>query len=201
MRTFRNIFVICLLIILSALYSCRKKHKLSTIYLQSGILEWCDYKPNSFWIYNDTITNSIDSFYLFNRIEDIVEDIDRYGANIQFIIHYINNNDSNFQASILPVDSYRSYYDSWLIGVKFNFSVNSICVGNNFNGANCEGIIDTLKINNYDYSNVICYRNPFGESVVYSYWAKHIGVVRRVEMNKDSTILHVWDLIRYNVIQ
>lgn len=179
-----------------------EKHKLSTIYLQSGILEWCDYKPNSYWVYKDSLNNSIDSFFLYNRIESIVEDIDHYGANIQNIIHYINNNDSTFQALILPVDDYRSYYDGWNIGVKFNFSANSICDNSTYNYAFCNGVFDSLKVNNIYYYYVICYQFFDGQSIFYSYWAKHIGVVRKVEMNKaDSTVLHVWDLQRYNVLQ
>ena len=189
---------IVLAIVILFNFSCNKnKLNKEIIYSpHSEILEWTDYKDGSYWVYKDTLTNSIDSFYLYQR-QDIYFPLgDETNDQDERIFHYYiyNTNDSIGDETFGDENS-SLYIMHNLIGYGFYYVPNSNCPCKD---VCCKGSYDSLIINNVKFNNVKCFKTGY----VYSYWVKHIGVVRRIEINNtDYTNLHVWDLIRYNAIQ
>jgi hypothetical protein len=62
----RYLFLFSLLV-LTTLYSCQKDKKcreLSPILLEQEMKDWIYFQPGSYWIYEDSVTNTVDSVYV-----------------------------------------------------------------------------------------------------------------------------------------
>jgi hypothetical protein len=189
-------------------YGC-KDRELRTDYIDQTLKEYCLYQEGSYWIYQNS-TGDIDSLYLYQREDHIVEDDDRNYESI----------DLRYNSSYYPSDFFgmasspfvgggghlSEYWNSAYLTPMGGFFIFSQAIDTP--GLETEVLAGTEEkytayyeitlIGDSTYKNVRQYDFNMGNLLSRRtiYWAKGIGRVKYID--GDST---VWNLIKYNVTQ
>jgi len=153
------------------------------------------FKEGSYWIYQDTLNNKIDSVYLLH--------------------HNVSLNDYCIPSSPYEEILEQSYYSSFFN--KFTDTIGSYghASRNTFNGGvfsgdfslymdsgNWQGItyelLDSLQINNYWYKDVRILAYDFNKY----YWAKDIGLVKKTfTYYKLGDTIYDFEILKFNIVK
>lgn len=198
----KNIALIFLVFcsVLSLQSSCQKDEPSKLIENDTTFLSYWFFPKDSYWIYRDSVTNELDTFLVEST--DIQERNDRYSPN-KFQFHVFRNLNKGVIKTQVGRPTYydeSSYYyvldQSWGVGSavrlfydKYNRISN---LGNTLFYVNH---FDSILIGSQQYYDVIHIYNvgqSNGDSVRHEYYAKNIGIIKRIYESN-----HVWVLKEY----
>jgi hypothetical protein len=164
-------------------------------YIPQEIKDYSLFKEGSYWIYEDSVTNSIDSVVLE---QSLIEYLDASEESCELFESYTGKYCHHLSDTLifLNLDLQPNFTSTFHV-VAFD-SINFSQYG-------------TLKIPwwNFQYS-VIEYwigETVFNDvqikenSIFKAYWVKHIGLIRYEIYNDNNEILNTYNLIRYNINQ
>ena len=204
-------------VLIVALFSfCKKDNKTEpaaqnirpekTIYVSNELKEWAYFNIGSYWIYKDSINNTLDSVYVYkitsafktqlaldtNRIyEEITIWFGGYSAVMDWILS------GNTIRRVVGVNNVMQIFN-----LDTTLTVNLPAYGTNKNYS-----ISNFSVLNTNYGNVRCFAfkylffNPHQTNFdVYetNYWKKNIGIVKSLYGQPNSSIRK---LLRYHVTQ
>jgi hypothetical protein len=207
----KNISKQCLIITLIAstsLSGC-KDRELHTDYIDQKLKEYCLFQEGSYWVYQNS-NGDIDSLYLYQRKNNIVEDDDRNyeSIDLQFTTSYYPSDIFGMAASpFLGGGGHLSEYwnSAYLtpMGGFFFFSqpidtpglTTEVLAGTE---ETYTAYYESLIIGDSTYKEVRQYDFNMGNLLSRKtiYWAKGLGRVKYIDA--DGT---VWNLISYQVTQ
>jgi len=98
-------------LLLVILASCNKKGSQQNIPIDAAVLTNFNYKPGTYWIYRDSISGQVDSFYVTSNTGNIPVDIN--GVIYDRISFYVS------QANISSVPGNDTI--TWLFGLETNY--------------------------------------------------------------------------------
>lgn len=189
---------------LSLQSSCQKDEPSKLIENDTTFLSYWYFPKDSYWIYKDSVTNELDTFVVEST--DIQEQNDHNSSNkFQFHVFRILNQgvvktqvgrpiyfgDNTYYYSLdqrwgtisSGGSAVRLFYDKYN---RISNLGNTLFYVNHF---------DSILIGNQHYFNVIHIYNvgqSNGDSVRHEYYAKNIGIVKRIYESN-----HVWELKEY----
>jgi len=155
-----------------------KQPNYETIYIPEEMKTYIDFPVGSYWVYKDSVTSEIDSFYL-NK-SDIYFDRGPEGESFEFECleqFYYNekSHDSIRGAGIRYYTNIGLYYDSYFDSRFFNNTKEGDTI--RINGVNIihKKTLPSLIISGNEFNNVILFVEGNYRSC---YWCKNIGIVR-----------------------
>lgn len=203
----KNVIIIFLLFssIMSFQASCERSEPGRLIENDTTFLSYWYFPKDSYWIYKDSVTNELDTFLVEST--DIQEQNDRYSSNkFQFHVFRVLNrrviktqtgrpkyfDESTYYFDVLqtwPISNgaIRLFYDKQN---RISDLENTLVLKNSF---------DSILIGDNMYYDVLYFTNKTqaeGDSIRQEYYARNIGVVKRVYESK-----HVWELNEYYIKQ
>lgn len=201
----KNIILLFLLInsIFSLQASCDRAEPGRLIENDSTFLSYWYFPKESYWIYKDSVTNQLDTFLVEST--DIQERNDRYSANkFQFHVFRVINH------GVVKTQVGRpKYYDesTYYYDVNQSWGMASSAIRlfyDKYNRINdLENILvykrhyDSILIRNIIYYDVMHFTNKgqsLGDSIRQEYYARNIGVIKRVYQSN-----HVWELAEFQI--
>jgi hypothetical protein len=212
-------------IIFIVFYGCKKK--VQTTPISSELLAAFNYQLGTYWIYRDSISGEIDSFFVTSNVPGAyVNGGGNYTINQIYIsISQININSITFdtskwameyQANMIDLKFYESnmldYYINYfpLINYPFSYSL-SACSGC-FDGSSGIGsvynIINNYSVNNNSFYNVAEINNVGAISpAVHSshndlfYICPTVGIIKMTLNHPQDSLYRVWEIIKWNIIK
>lgn len=220
MKKFLGILIIVIAI---AVLSCNKKDSQQHITIDSDIIANFDYKVGSYWIYKDSISGQVDSFYVYQNngigsIDDngtLVDGIGIYlnqekisGPGVADTIKWVFDLESNFIALGLTLTRFGQIVDqiSFPVFISYPFSLGHPS-GNHkgISGGNVTEILSKylLNGNSYDSVAVLIYNgNVNGYPINDTYFINDkIGIVKMSLNHINGSVMRVWELQYSNVIK
>ncbi len=163
------------------------------------------FDTGSYWIYKDTITNSIDS----TIVTSIIKDVYLYpvtgpgqghpGDEEYFYISCLTYPANTVSYDVLMLSEIGTTAPLWYGPIKYISTKN---IGSTFQNAKIENIIDSLSVEGEMYYNVIKMQSlPNLSSTItnYYYYVDNIGVIKK-ETLTGTILTGTWNLLRYNTI-
>jgi len=187
--------------------SCKKKDEPCSPYTRTTYVSKTLYPflfdSTSQWGYKEISSNKIDNVVVtkFEYNSDIWYAIGPGGNCPQGTLIYFYNiyfASDEFGESMWYVGFHEI---SLLLNYGGVLYFTSFANGNQYHNTTYAGVIDTLRINNVLYSNVVKmvidedFQFAFGMNL---YWVDSIGIVRK-ELKKHKKIIETWDLQSYDV--
>jgi hypothetical protein len=178
--------------------ACKKETKPPTIRLiPEEMKAYWDFKPGTYWIYQDSVTGAIDSVYVTEYYNDTAQGILNYTQEpmtyefLKYIAHSsLDGHDYgywiNTQAGLKNYPEFNSVF-SGKSGVDAHTSfVYPLIVGNyltqGYSGGVDTCVIHQLFVSFDGYSDVVQIDNTLNSFEGYAntkaYYAKHIGLIR-----------------------
>jgi len=202
---------------------CNKKDSQQHITIDADIVANFGYKVGSYWIYKDSLSGQVDSFYVYQNngigsIEDngtLVDGIGIYlnqekisGPGVADTIKWVFDLESNFIALGLTLTRFGQIVDqiSFPVFISYPFSLGHPS-GNRkgISGGNVTEILPTylLNGNSYDSVAVLTYNgNVNGYPINDTYYINtKIGVVKMSLNHVNGSVLRVWELQRWNIVK
>ena len=186
---------------LASFQSCKNCN--SYLNLDSRAVE-CVFKVGSYFVYNDSSDQIIDSEYVYQYTYHINSDILYYRDDCYTYGDELSMSQSSFHNGVLydkiytdnsgpegigTYDSLRYYYSS----PSFFYPYTDTFISNNFVVSG--HVYPTVYKNNYPASTV---KN--GDTIPTDfYYAPNYGIIKRVEHRPTGDVS--WDLIRYHIVQ
>ena len=187
-------------------------HKTEYSYLDQEVKDYYVFKEDSYWIYQDSLTNSTDSVVLKQVVHDFEKKRNRMG-NITFLhetyrqeyCHYLSDTSFilssflvsysglSFPAIAFNLENHNTHYRIlYFCYAAIQYPI-EYCIGEhifynviNFEHSTTYLLNDSIWLNNKNKS----------------YWAKNVGLIRYEIYSSDTTtILNTYNLIKYNVSQ
>ena len=166
------------------------------------------FKEGSYWIYQDSLTNIIDSVILQKSISKFkeVQTGWEYGGHSDMIetykniyCHYID--DTVFYLFFQISDYDRSIHYPEYLDFENSFPVIVFNSNKQYKIFNIfAGIFQDFTLEYSIGKNIFNDVRVGGDTIKY-YWAKNIGLIRYEIYDSDTTISNAYNLIRYNVSQ
>ena len=194
------IFIITIISIVFIASDCKKEEK-PTVYMPQEFKDYVDFPVGSYWIYEDSISGAIDSVYIYNIKNEIVNSSHchfKWEDLIQKL--YSNNSVVNTNHILAITDNPLTYK---LIGKYFFIYKNDMLINFESSGIKYINYYDSLNINNKYYYNINCFYQYSSSNI--NCWTKDVGVIRKViktlkvtdTSSIDTNI--VWKLKRYHI--
>lgn len=200
-----NLIVLLILgSIVSMQASCIKEEPGKLIENDTTFLSYWYFPNNSYWIYKDSITNELDTFVVEST--DTQQNNDRYSSNkFQFhVFRILNKGVIKTQVGRPTYYDNNSYYyvldQSWGMGSAVRlFYDKQNRISNLGNTLFYVSHLDSIEVGSQQYYDVIHIYNvgqSNGDSVRHEYYAKNIGVIKRIYESK-----HVWELTSFHIVK
>jgi len=183
--------------------------KTKTILIDQESKDYCLFDQGSYWIYQDSATQAIDSVVVGSQIDRRIWDEGRFNceAYLFSIVFHYQDATSRSQRFL----SSKFYEDSKLTGIledrgHINFYYHSGKVKEYFHlYGNTQIRLLFLMDKNQYFINEITFNNikifefsvPVKKEIYY--WAKHVGLIREEKYDENDNLISVKNLIRYNV--
>ena len=199
-----NIIFICLLFLIVC---CRKKPGTPVIPISPALLSHFSFKVGTYWIYRDSLTGRVDSFYVdtnftrngtngtgFSSTINVYNEIDIKSKNVDGHVYI----DSVNWWSITLIDStINAVLDNEypeLIHYPYNVTYPHFSIGS----INFSNVVDI-----YCYSIDTLDTTQYSQTFNCSYFLNDsIGLVKmRINHPYRQVINHVWELQRYNIVK
>ncbi|MCK6648418.1 MAG: hypothetical protein L6Q66_02075 [Bacteroidia bacterium] len=178
------------------------------------------FKTGTYWIYKDSVTNALDSIYVFadtnylyHQTNTTQEEGDYmfYGfraySSYDSCIYYYSISMGNYILSTREVGALlRKYKQTDYIGATY-LMTNRFIEGDQIGYYAAQGITyykqsyDSLLIGTNVFRDVVKFHHTKDETMELSpsnvYFSKHVGLIRKEKLNTNQ----VWELVRYQIIQ
>jgi hypothetical protein len=183
--------------------SCNDEEPRKLIPNDSTFLSYWYFPKDSYWIYKDSASNQRDTFLIVDNF--IIESSENH-SSIDFQQHWIQVKNRNRLGAQVGrprrVEDKTYYYEldqRWgTISYAIRFFYDPDNKVKNLGGVLLQlNQYDSLKINNTTYNDVIYmynYGQGLSDNIRHEYYAKNIGVVKRIDKNGV-----VWILENYNI--
>ena len=143
--------------ILFTLTNCTQKER-ATNHVQPIYARAATYQPGSYYVFRDSVTNGLDSFYVSAIDTSIYFTTDTWEETIYTVF----KNNANNQFEFIGASTYKSlnFSCSWVDGANFNgfiygFDLYPNYIENGYKNSNsCFQIHDSIRIDNHDYFKV-----------------------------------------------
>jgi hypothetical protein len=192
------LFFALFIFILSAI-GCKEEKP--TYYIDQEFKDYTTFGIGSYWVYEDSASSQIDSVYLENVQNTIVNASGFNYITEQIVLHF-NSSMNNSYVGSSQFDGASQLDDSpFYIYIEYGgntmfFSRQSI--GHNSNGLTYEKYLDTLNFNGIKYSKIMVFlvKGDFtGQDFPKrTFYANKIGLIRK-EMSNGK----VWNLKRFHI--
>ncbi len=224
-------FVFILIISIFICQRCKKKTEPIITYtfrIPQQLYDYAYFKVGTYWVYQDSVTSIIDSVYVTYAKEGVYENVDQTANHYKGTFgyfrsiatssydHYKYENwvDQNWNVNgVLALEKYsytvvnREKFITSGSGSNYGTAIftSDVEVGKKF-----YSYLDYIEFQQL-YSNFTVKTHTFGatqkwyngKSILddkqntYYYISKNIGIVRREQLDSN----HIWNLIRYNIVQ
>jgi len=219
MKKFLGILII---IIAIAVLGCNKKDSQQHITIDADIVANFGYKVGSYWIYKDSLSGQIDSFYVYrygravlNNSGTLLDNIGIYigqqkisGPGATDTIDWAFGLWSNYISLSWTLTRFGQIADQigFTVFISYPFSLghpNGYYGG--ISGGNVTEILPkyVLNGNSYDSVAVLNYNgNVNGYPINDTYYINtKIGVVKMSLNHVNGSVLRVWELQRWNIVK
>jgi hypothetical protein len=170
-------------------------------YINQEVKDYFTFKERSYWIYQDSVTNNIDSVVLIQSLFKFIEDDGEWGHIFMVetyeskYCHYLSDT-SIFLSYLLNFWDYRFPTISFNSGIQ-DVEKNRILW---FSYYNSTDYLHSYNIGENIFDNVKIQKNtPIRDYSTKSYWVKNIGLIRYEIYNSNDEIINTYNLIKYNV--
>ena len=204
MKTTKFIYKICAILILCALVNACWKPTYWYEYIEEK--EYCVFKEGSYWIYQDSITNNMDSVALMQSLLEIREINGelKFREVIEFYTgeycHYLSDTSIFLPYELQGGTSGGLFVIAFNSGIKDAEKNMILSVpfdpGGNFLFSYNIGENTFYDVRIFTKKNAI---RDFPDYSIKGYWAKNIGLIRYEIYNSDNKILNAYNLIKYNI--
>lgn len=213
-------YIILTAFIIQILYSCYEPEPKETIYISEEDKPYIMYPEGSWWVYRDSVSGALDSFYLEEQILEMEYDASLGPWEFESLYQYFRFSVDNDELLINHTDriccgmrfsppnyNYSNYYIAF-----FFFSAVGDSIRTAYNLKTLD-ILPTLQIAENTYSDVRYLKQSFPDdnyrhTLNESFWTKEIGMIKArlyqytfdtatVTYNYDTLI--VKELIRYHI--
>jgi hypothetical protein len=195
------------LLILMIFSSCVTRY--SYEYIDQETKDYCMFKKGSYWIYQDSVTNNIDSVLLVQSFLESAERNGEYGHIfiVEFytgeLCHYLSDTSMSLFYNLhpskkccFPIIAFHSNIPDTEKNITFCFSFENFAYSNLISYNIGSNIFNNVKIN---WKNNILINGFVSNYHVKYYWVKNIGIIRYEIYNSNNEIVNTYNLIRYNV--
>lgn len=194
----KAILLMFILVLVLTTLSCRKEKP--TYNMPQEFKDYVMFPEGSYWIYEDSITNNIDSISLY-KTNMLVKEDDHVYCNCKYETitqeFYSSFSNNIFLRYIEPFladfENKYAYYLNSMSGYIFIFPQSSFFDPFKYKYFN------SIIINNAIYESVHVFeRKMQGEDILIHYFVKHIGIIKRkiITTNNDTI---VWELKNYHI--
>lgn len=197
----RILMTILLVTILFA--GCKKDEEATTVphhgKISSSLYPFL-FNTGSYWVYKDTITNSLDSTILTNitrgtfSLSPTMPGQGSQGDEEYFNLNYLSYPTNNIYSEEIFGSIISRGHTSG--GITY---ISTKTIGDSIYNAKIENIIDTLNIEGQSYYNVIKMRiqaDSYISSNYNFYYVESIGIIKK-ETITGETVTNTWNLLRY----
>ena len=201
---------------------CNKKDSQQHITIDADIVANFGYKVGSYWIYKDSLSGQVDSFYVYqygggvlDNNGTLIDDIGVYigqqkisGAGTTDTIEWALGLRSNYISLRWTLTRFGQTVDriAFPIFISYPFSLGHPSDNRGgISGGNVTEILPTylLNGNSYDSVAVLTYSgNVNGYPINDTYYINaKIGVVKMSLNHVNGSVLRVWELQRWNIVK
>ncbi len=209
-----NIFFLCVLLPLAAIvfWGCPiGKAVYPQIYFSDEFKAYTQFKVGSYWIYVDSVSDEIDSVYLYEASSFMLLH-NQSSVSCDREQSFLNFGSSFYKDTVVIVSDANEYcggietYGG--LAVFFNKNAQSIKeiapiqIGdssvNVITKSYYTAFFDTLTIGANTFTNLRLYtlKDMFPRTPHRSYWAKEVGIVKKYTSDN-----RVWELVRYHIVK
>lgn len=176
---------ICLTIIISLFFSCKKKD--DTRRIDPELLKLFSFEKGTYWIYEDTATGSLDTFRVIDRSTSITTteppfapaSTERHTVSITCKTNALYSYNIQIEGKNILV-----LFDKLIMGFGVGFPDSSLLTFIYYKNLK----FDSVAVSSYDQDNVICAKSK-------------LGLVKMHFRHKYDTISRTWILRYWNIVQ
>ncbi len=225
----RNCFLACVAFAIAATFHACKKDSVQNTPINPALQAAFNYKPGTFWIYKDSISGLVDSFFVTNNYTNKVSQSSTYtydeiGIDItQYSISPVRNTDTQYWVYYYAGNNITMLYNEKRGGntiIEYNYSpivnypfVNPI----SFTGNGLYLAIDTstiyllnsFSVSSQSFTNVALVNHrgtqpqhnliPQFSFSDWFYICPEAGIVKMRLYHPEDSLYRVWELQRYNI--
>ena len=210
MKNSRFIYNAVAVLVVGILLNACIKPTYSYEYIDQETKDFCVFGKGSYWIYQDSITNNLDSVMLMQSLLKTVEDHGEWG-HTEIIecyeseyCHYLSDTSIFFSHYI---DSHKGTYFSIIdfgSGIQDIEKNVALCIPIGRSSIGYYLLSYGIGENIFSNVNVLVEKKIIIDGFashysIQSYWVKNIGLIRYEIYNPDNEILNTYNLIKYNV--
>ena len=206
----RNIrfYLLGTVILLGILLNACFKPRYEYVYIDQEIKDYCIFNESSYWIYQDSITNNVDSVVLMQSSLEFVKRSGEWGNNRILesykseYCHYLSDTSmvfsNNYSDEVLfPIVVFDSEIQNREKNIILRVSPGGIYSTSYYLPSYNikENIFNEVKV--LLANNVI--RGEISDYSIKCYWVRSIGLIRYELYNSNEEILNTYNLVKYNV--
>lgn len=193
------IITILLLLTLLLTISCEGTRECEEYYFTEEYKSFACFESGSYWVYKDTAQNVIDSITLISQ-RITFNPYCNYESNPHEVLY--QEFTSSFSSNVkLYVSGYANLDDemSYNSQPSFSFPLGIFIIPEAENEYNY--LLDSLEVNGAIYKNIRVHieKAPINRHKNTFYWAKNIGLIRKVIQSPSSDSIYNFDLVRYKL--
>ena len=179
------------------------------VYIDQEVKDYCVFGEGSYWIYQDSITNNLDSVMLMQSLLKMVEEHRGEWLAHNFMVeyheskywHYLSDTSvflSSYPEPYLPIIIFNSGIQDCEKNIILRISpIDIYAPSSNLTSYTIgENIFNDVKIL---FGKDVIRREISGFCSAKFYWTKNIGLIRYEIYNSNDEILNTYNLIKYNV--
>ncbi|MBI4647496.1 MAG: hypothetical protein HY738_13130 [Bacteroidia bacterium] len=206
-----TILIIIFLVCISA--ECCKEKESPTYYMPQEFKDYVVFPQGSYWIYEDSISEKMDSIILQTQTTKILEppSYNDWGYNYECLVDWVYSSYKN--QTIFREGKYNEYiannknnsyiyYTGSYTGSFSPLFISNIAIGKGSDGLIYELFNDSIIINDNLYKDVKVfstigqYNNSF---FLRTYYSRHIGLIKVIITKTDTSGTKVWELKKYHI--
>jgi hypothetical protein len=184
---------------------CKRQKEPDTYYISQFLRDYTIFQKDSYWIYNNDITQKLDSCYITKSQSYLIQE-GGYETDPYLERALIEYNSDFMVSSFINVDDASLTFHSTGGNCLRNSNLPAIFYYSDNVKYEFLGLYDSITINNAIYYNVLktefsqnSESLPYNKYILTFYFAKNIGLIsyRQQMDNYDTT----WTLLRYKIQQ
>jgi len=206
----KNICCVVMFVSGAFLHSCKKNGGLPDYPVNADLKAAFSFKPGSYWIYKDSISGEIDSFF----VRQLVSTYNAITPNIPYTVDQVltcitewntnNHADSNvWQISLIINNLYISYDASAAYLYLLSYGPGISYPFTNVYASDTVLVLNTYSLLGNNFENVVEVHYVESSPLYsdYFYLCPDIGMVKIVFNHSYDTTNRVWELQRYDIVK
>ena len=194
----------------------------STITVAPSLMSNFNFKPGTYWIYKDSLTGEIDSYSVYSN--QTTYPGYGYNTNIEtfniYIYMYKSNNGYYYNVltlsltdSVIDINYAYPTFTYFAYVFVYPFSLERYSLLENSDTAGIAAIFPNYVVNNFTYNNVAQIYNSYSDTLDPTglnnrthhdiYYINNSQGILKMRLNHpyDSAYIHVWELVRCNIVK